>query len=37
MSQFGANEMAKQGKSCDDILTHYFPGTKLTQISSQGT
>ncbi|WP_028506321.1 stage II sporulation protein D [Ruminococcus sp. FC2018] len=37
MSQFGANEMAKQGKSCDDILTHYFPGTKLGEISSQGT
>jgi SpoIID/LytB domain protein len=29
MSQLGANEMAKQGSSCDEILSHYFPACKL--------
>jgi stage II sporulation protein D len=29
MSQYGANEMAKQGKSCEEILLHYFKGTVL--------
>lgn len=29
MSQYGANEMAKQGKSCEEILLHYFPDTVL--------
>ncbi|MBQ5782922.1 MAG: SpoIID/LytB domain-containing protein [Oscillospiraceae bacterium] len=32
MSQFGANCMAQQGKKYDEILQHYFPGTKLAQI-----
>jgi stage II sporulation protein D len=27
MSQYGANEMAKQGKSSEEILLHYFPYT----------
>lgn len=31
MSQFGANEMAKQGHSCAEILLHYFPGTTLSR------
>ena len=30
MSQCGANEMAKQGKNCDQILTHYFKGCTLS-------
>ena len=30
MSQLGANEMAKQGSSCDEILSHYFPACKLS-------
>ncbi len=29
MSQFGANEMAKQGKDYKEILSHYYQGTKL--------
>lgn len=29
MSQLGANELAKQGKSCEQILTHYFTDCKL--------
>ena len=29
MSQYGANEMAKQGNSCDEILSHYFPACTL--------
>lgn len=30
LSQYGANEMAKQGKDYREILTHYFPGTSIT-------
>lgn len=29
MSQYGANEMAESGKSCEEILLHYFSGTSL--------
>lgn len=29
MSQFGANEMAKNGSTYDEILAHYYPGTTL--------
>lgn len=32
MSQYGANEMAKSGKSFEEILLHYYPGTQLTTI-----
>lgn len=32
MSQYGANEMAKKGKSYQEILTHYYPGTEVTSI-----
>lgn len=31
MSQYGANEMAKLGKSCEEILLHYFSGTTLVR------
>lgn len=31
LSQYGANEMAKQGKDYEAILSHYFPGTTLIQ------
>lgn len=31
MSQYGANEMAKSGESCEDILLHYFKGTSLVK------
>ncbi|MGN1481495.1 stage II sporulation protein D [Porcipelethomonas sp.] len=30
MSQYGANAMAKEGKTYDEILEHYYPGTELT-------
>lgn len=29
MSQNGANEMAKEGMSCEELLEHFFPGTEL--------
>ena len=32
MSQFGANRLSQQGKTCSDILQYYFPGTKLDKI-----
>lgn len=30
MSQYGANEMARQGKNFEDILTWYYTGTEVT-------
>lgn len=33
MSQYGANEMAKNGFSYDEILTHYYQGVKIEKIS----
>lgn len=29
MSQYGANDMAKEGKTYQQILAHYYPGTQL--------
>lgn len=29
MSQYGAQAMALQGNCCEDILSHYYPGTRL--------
>ncbi len=31
MSQHGANEMAKQGSTCEEILSHYFKGTTVCE------
>ena len=31
MSQEGALAMARAGKTCDEILLHYFPGTTIAQ------
>ena len=31
MSQYGANAMAKEGYSCEDILEHYFTGAQVVQ------
>ena len=31
MSQFGANQLSQQGKTFDEILSHYYPGTTLTE------
>ena len=32
MSQYGANYFASQGKSYQEILSHYYPGTVLTAV-----
>jgi len=34
MSQWGANAMAKSGKSYKDILEHYYNGVKITNLNS---
>ncbi len=34
LSQVGANAMAKQGASAEEILAHYYPGTQCTPISN---
>ena len=34
LSQVGANYMAKEGANFEEILSHYYPGTKLTDSSS---
>ncbi|MDO4557113.1 MAG: SpoIID/LytB domain-containing protein [Lachnospiraceae bacterium] len=31
-SQYGANEMAKEEKGYQEILSYYYPGTKITKI-----
>lgn len=33
MSQYGANDMAKKGRSYLEILGHYYPGAKLLTLS----
>ncbi|NIK79376.1 stage II sporulation protein D [Paenibacillus castaneae] len=33
MSQWGANGMAKEGSSAEDIIRHYYTGTKVEQAS----
>ncbi|MGL4763412.1 MAG: stage II sporulation protein D [Sarcina sp.] len=33
MSQWGANNMAKNGKKHDDILKHYYTGVDITKLS----
>ena len=32
MCQWGAFEMARQGKRCEDILQYYYPGAEITTI-----
>lgn len=34
LSQYGSRELAKMGKTYDEILSTYYPGTYLTNISS---
>lgn len=34
LSQVGANAMARQGASAEEILAHYYPGTECTPVSS---
>ena len=33
MSQWGANAMAKDGKTYKDILSHYYQGVEVTKIN----
>lgn len=33
MSQYGANDLAKSGKNCKEILEHYYPGANLLPLS----
>lgn len=33
LSQWGAKYAAEQGQTWQEILTHYYPGTKITQIA----
>lgn len=35
MSQYGADFMARQGKSCEEILSHYYPHTKLLTMTER--
>ena len=35
MSQYGAEAMAVSGKNYEEILMHYYPGTKLEQMSNE--
>lgn len=34
MSQYGANELAQEGKSYKDILMYYYSGVEITQVDS---
>jgi len=33
MSQYGANNMAKQGADWREIVSHYYPGTDIVPVS----
>lgn len=33
MSQYTANEMAKEGKNCEEILSYFFEGTERRQVA----
>ncbi len=32
LSQYGARKMAQEGKSCEEILAHYYTGTKIEKL-----
>ena len=32
MSQYGANQMAKEGKTCEEIIKHYYTGVEINKI-----
>jgi stage II sporulation protein D len=36
LCQWGANELARQGRSYRQILSHYYPGTKLRRLGATG-
>lgn len=33
LSQYGANQMSQNGSDYKEILSHYYPGTEITEIS----
>ena len=33
LSQYTANEMAKNGKTCEEILQFFFPGTEIKEVA----
>jgi len=33
MSQYGANDLAKAGMTCEEILQHYYPGTVILTLT----
>jgi stage II sporulation protein D len=33
MSQYGADTMAQNGQTAEQILAHYYPGTKLEKMN----
>ncbi len=35
LCQFGARKMAKKGAKCDEILSHYFPGSVIRPCVSE--
>ena len=35
MSQWGANIMAEEGKSCEEILKHYYTGINIDRINDK--
>lgn len=35
MSQYGANVMAKNGSTCDEILAHYYPGAEPVHLTAE--
>ena len=35
LSQYGANELAKDGKSYKNILKYYYTGIQITKMSDQ--
>lgn len=37
LSAYGANVMADQGKTCEEILQYYYPGTQLKERTVAGT
>ena len=32
MSQYGADAMAKKGRTYEEILAHYYPGTRIDKV-----
>lgn len=37
MSQYGANDLGERGKTYEEILEHFYPGTKLLPLSKEAS